>query len=170
MFYICFVITPDLQLYLLVGRYLSDHICHNLPNTNQNRERDMAKNQIQFQKGLSMAGFLSRYGSEDNCYQALFSFRWPNGFRCPKCGRPDHCVIGSRKVFQCNYCHTQSSLLAGTIFASTKLPLTVWFLAIYLIRLLSRICGYPLVWVGRQVHDKVLVLSHRTFENHRIVS
>ena len=35
--------------------------------------------------------------------------------------------------YQCNHCHHQSSLIAGTLFAGTKLPLTIWFLAIYLI-------------------------------------
>ena len=93
----------------------------------------MARNKVQFQKGLSLADFLSTYGDEENCYQSLFKFRWPSGFNCPKCGHSGHCKIGSRKVLQCYRCRTQTSLTAGTIFASTKLPLTVWFLAIYLI-------------------------------------
>ncbi|WP_084457158.1 transposase [Desulfogranum mediterraneum] len=93
----------------------------------------MAKNSIQFQKGLSLTNFLAQYGDEEKCYQALFTFRWPRGFVCPRCGHAGHCQIASRKVLQCNYCHTQTSLTAGTIFASTKLPLTVWFLAIYLV-------------------------------------
>jgi len=36
-------------------------------------------------------------------------------------------------ISQCNRCHHQQSLTCGTIFSSTKLPLTTWFLAIYLI-------------------------------------
>lgn len=36
-------------------------------------------------------------------------------------------------MFQCNACRHQTSLIAGTIFQGTKLPLTVWFLAIYLV-------------------------------------
>lgn len=43
------------------------------------------------------------------------------------------CYIASRKALQCNYCHTQTSLNAGTIFTAIRLPLTVWFLAIYFI-------------------------------------
>jgi len=39
-------------------------------------------------------------------------------------------ALKSRAVF---HCHHQHSLTSGTIFASTKLPLTTWFLAIYLI-------------------------------------
>ena len=87
----------------------------------------MAKNAIQFQKGLSLIDFLAQYGDESKCYQALFTFRWPRGFVCPRCGHMGLCQIASRKLLQCNYWHAQSSLTAGTIFASTKLPLTVWF-------------------------------------------
>lgn len=93
----------------------------------------MAKNKIQFQKGLSLTNFLAQYGNETQCYQALFRFRWPSGFECPQCRHTGHCRIASRKVLQCNSCHKQTSLTAGTIFAATKLPLTVWFLAIYFI-------------------------------------
>jgi hypothetical protein len=41
--------------------------------------------------------------------------------------------VGSHKTFQCQACRHQTSLIAGTFFQSTRLPLTVWFLAIYLI-------------------------------------
>ena len=36
-----------------------------------------------------------------------------------------------RAVYQCNRCKRQVGLTAGTVFHWTKLPLTVWFLAIY---------------------------------------
>ena len=39
----------------------------------------------------------------------------------------------ARRLYQCNRCHHQASLTARTIFDSTKLPLTTWFLAIYLL-------------------------------------
>ena len=45
----------------------------------------MAKNVVQFQKGLSEAAFQSQYGTEEQCRTALFSWRWPQGFVCPKC-------------------------------------------------------------------------------------
>ena len=95
----------------------------------------MPINRIQFQPGLSMAEFLSSYGTEDLCATALEKARWPAGFRCPKCDRPDHYVVvrGNHKLLQCHGCRHQTSLTAGTVFHSTKLPLTRWFLAIYLI-------------------------------------
>ncbi|TKB12419.1 transposase, partial [Desulforhopalus sp. IMCC35007] len=45
----------------------------------------MAKNKVQFQKGLSVGAFLSMYGTEKQCYEALFRIRWPEGYICPEC-------------------------------------------------------------------------------------
>ena len=95
----------------------------------------MAMNRIQFQQGLSMPEFLKDYGTEAQCEQALEAVRWPEGFRCPRCDGIAHYVVrdGVRKVFQCVACRHQTSLIAGTLFQGTKLPLTTWFLAVYLI-------------------------------------
>lgn len=95
----------------------------------------MAMNRIQFQPGLSMPDFVARYGTEAQCDAALVEARWPDGFRCPCCGGSAHCVVrtGSRRRFQCNACRHQTSLIAGTVFQGTKLRLTIWFLALYLI-------------------------------------
>ena len=61
----------------------------------------MAMNRIQFQAGLSMAAFFERYGTEPLCTAALERARWPDGFRCPRCGGAAHCILhgGARKVF-----------------------------------------------------------------------
>ena len=42
----------------------------------------MGINRVQFQKGLSMAEFMERYGTEEKCHAALVASRWPNGFVC----------------------------------------------------------------------------------------
>jgi transposase-like protein len=95
----------------------------------------MAMNRIQFQSGLSLPAFLAQFGSEAQCEAALEITRWPQGFRCPECEASDHYVLkgGARKTFQCKSCRLQTSLIAGTLFQSTHLKLTIWFLAIYLI-------------------------------------
>ena len=92
----------------------------------------MARNPVQFQKGISLNAFLSLYGTEDQCFDALYQWRWPNGFLCPHCGHDRCCQLNSRKLQQCNGCQRQTSITAGTNFDSTKLPLTVWLQAIYL--------------------------------------
>lgn len=93
----------------------------------------MPKNTIQFQKGISLHDFFQQYGTEDQCREVLYRLRWPLGFICPECGNATGCEIHSRKLYQCHRCHHQTSLTAGTIFHGTRLPLTKWFLAIYLL-------------------------------------
>jgi transposase-like protein len=91
----------------------------------------MARNKVQFQKGLSEAQFDDLYGTEDRCRDAVFAWRWPSGFVCPVCGGRDHSVVKTRALYQCTACRRQTSLIAGTIFAATKVPLRTWFRAMY---------------------------------------
>ena len=98
----------------------------------RNRFFHMNKNKIQFQKGLSLIEFHNLYGTEEQCYQELFKLRWPTGFTCPKCGYGKGGWLRTRGVYQCYHCAHQASVTSGTIFHATKLPLTVWFLCMYL--------------------------------------
>jgi transposase-like protein len=91
------------------------------------------KNKVQFQKGYSLIDFMNDYGTEEKCRNTLFQWRWPDGFLCSECGSNKYCTLKKRPVYQCNNCHHQTSITSGTIFAATKLDLTVWFLAIHLI-------------------------------------
>jgi hypothetical protein len=109
----------------------------------------MARNRIQFQKGLSETGFMALYGTEDLCRAALERWRWPQGFSCPKCGCGEHCIVGPRKLYQCNDCRRQTSLTSGTIFNSTKVPLTTWFRAMYLITQTKQ--GISSIELGRRL-------------------
>lgn len=91
----------------------------------------MARNRVQFQKGLSEAEFEGLYGTETLCREAVARWRWPDGFACLVCGGRRHSVIQTRGLYQCSSCRKQTSLIAGTIFASTKVPLRTWFRAMY---------------------------------------
>ena len=95
----------------------------------------MSMNRIQFQTGLSMPDFLSQFGTETQCEIEFEKARWFQGFVCPRCTCTEHSEfrVGTLKVFQCCACRHQTSLIAGTLFQSTKLSLTKWFLAIYFI-------------------------------------
>jgi ribosomal protein L37AE/L43A len=94
----------------------------------------MSINQVQFQRGLSMAEFMERYGTEEKCHAALVASRWPRGFRCPACRDERHStfVREGRSYWQCYRYRHQTTVTAGTIFDATKLPLTRWFVAMHL--------------------------------------
>jgi transposase-like protein len=93
----------------------------------------MPKSKVQFQRGYSVLELFKDYGTEKQCADALYKWRWPSGFRCPHCGSGRHSAVKARKLYQCTGCHHQASLISGTIFEQTKLPLTACFLAIHLI-------------------------------------
>lgn len=40
----------------------------------------MPKNKVQFQRGMGLREFMARYGTREQCEQALFVWRWPRGF------------------------------------------------------------------------------------------
>ncbi len=91
---------------------------------------------IQFQAGLSLPRFIELDGTEEKCEAALEQARWPDGFRCRRCECKGYGLIHGRrhKRYQCRSCrHHQATLTAGTILDATKLPLTTWFLAFYLV-------------------------------------
>jgi len=91
----------------------------------------MARNPIQFQKGISLSEFLSLYGTEAAMLRRPVPMALAQGFVCPNCGHDRHCQLTTHKLQQCYRCNRQTSITAGTIFDSTKLPLTVWFQGIY---------------------------------------
>ena len=95
----------------------------------------MSINHIQFQRGMSFAQFSARFGAEAQCEDALVAARWPSGWRCAQCNcsrfLSTHSNSG-RKLWECFVCGYQSSSLVGTVFEHTKLGLTSWFLAMYL--------------------------------------
>ena len=126
----------------------------------------MARNAIQFQKGLSVPEFQKLYGTETQCEDALAQMRWPHRFRCPRCEGASYGFVYGRRLrrYQCRQCGHQATVTAGTIMEATKLPLTIWFLVFYLIGQakttisslqLSRHLGvaYNTAWM---LHSKIL--------------
>jgi transposase-like protein len=132
----------------------------------------MSMNPIQFQRGMPLPEFLAQFGREAQCEAHLEHTRWPEGFRCPRCGHLEYTALvrGRQRLYQCRACRHQASLRAGTVFAASKLPLTLWFLAIYLMTQsknnvaaleLKRTLGvaYPTAWLIK--HKLMRVMSER---------
>ena len=81
----------------------------------------------------SLIDFQRRFPDEDACATWLFAARWPTGFRCPGCGAEKSWPHGGKRfTYECASCGKQTSVTAGTILHGSKLPLTVWFWASYL--------------------------------------
>ena len=71
-----------------------------------------------------------RFYSDEACRQYLIQMRWPDGFMCPRCrGRTAWPAQRGRLI--CGDCRYQATATAGTIFQDTRLPLRLWFRAIW---------------------------------------
>ncbi|MGH8612310.1 MAG: IS1595 family transposase [Gammaproteobacteria bacterium] len=80
---------------------------------------------------ISFFEWQKRFGSDEACTRFLVQERWPDGFICPRCGHEKAHLITTRGLYQCTSCRHQVSVIAGTLFHSTNLPLRKWFWAIY---------------------------------------
>lgn len=72
----------------------------------------------------------ARFSTEADCREYLRRLRWPDGFRCPRCGGAKNWPQ-SDGLLRCAVCDYQVSVTAGTIFQDSRLPLTLWFRAVW---------------------------------------
>src|SRR3954451_12902661 len=62
------------------------------------RVQPMPRNCVQHQKGLSDDAFERLYPDEEACRKAWFAWRWPEGFKCPRCAGSNYCEIRGRQL------------------------------------------------------------------------
>ncbi len=77
--------------------------------------------------------FDSWFADEAACREYLMRLRWPDGFRCPRCGQQEEPWVTARKYLHCRKCEGEVSVTAGTLFERTRKPLRDWFLAIWFV-------------------------------------
>jgi transposase-like protein len=77
--------------------------------------------------------FQERFATEEACRDYLFACRWPDGFRCPRCGCDRAGEETRRNLWVCTACGHQTSVTAGTVMHATRTPLRLWFWAAYLV-------------------------------------
>jgi transposase-like protein len=97
----------------------------------------------------SLAEFQGRFATEEDCRRYLVACRWPDGFRCPRCGEPDAYELAERELLQCQSCRRQTSVTAGTVLHRTHVPLRLWFAAAYLVT--THTPGFSAVQLQRQL-------------------
>src|SRR5437016_10907444 len=81
---------------------------------------------------MNLCQLIDQFGNDDACRQSLEHLRWPDGPACPACGSKAT-KIANRFQYDCDSCHYQFSVTAGTIFHDSHLSLWKWFLATYLL-------------------------------------
>ena len=78
----------------------------------------------------NLAEFETRFAGEQVCREYLCQLRWPEGFRCPRCGHAKAWAVRT-VLLECAGCGHQASATAGTIFQDTRKPLQSWFRAMW---------------------------------------
>jgi|GEM_PF-502872 len=83
-----------------------------------------------------------KYNTHIKCVEHLEDVRWAEHFECPHCGADNITERGTRRKFKnkkrvgrvyktpsyhCNTCNKDFTVLTGTIFEASKLPLQKWF-------------------------------------------
>lgn len=83
----------------------------------------------------SILEFQKEFDTDEKCRVFLEQQRWGNDAACPFCGSLNVTRLKNGKRFQCNEkeCRNKFSVTVGTILQSTKIPLTKWFLAMYIL-------------------------------------
>ena len=76
--------------------------------------------------------FQSDFATEEACQEYLAACRWSDGFVCARCGHRRAYELLNQRRQQCAGRRHQVSLTAGTVLHGTKIPLTHWFWAAYL--------------------------------------
>ena len=97
----------------------------------------------------SLHEFQRRFDTEAACQPYLAASRGPDGFVCVRCGGRDPDVLVDRRRWPCASGRHQVSLTSGTVLHNTKLPLTQWFWAAYLMTTATR--GISALGLQRQL-------------------
>ena len=77
--------------------------------------------------------FYTHFPNSEACKKYLEQARWNGVPTCTKCGNSSgNYFLKTRNVHKCSKCRKQFTILQGTIFQCTKVPLEDWFYAIFL--------------------------------------
>lgn len=81
----------------------------------------------------SILAFQAQFNTDEKCRKYLELQRWGNTPACPHCGSVNVCRFATGKLFKCRECRKKFSVTVGTVFESSKIPLTKFFLAMYIL-------------------------------------
>lgn len=127
---------------------------------------------------LNLSTIAKQFSDETAAWEYLEQLRWPNGPVCPHCGSIDHAYylapkdgqratrtgkVTYRRLWKCADCRKPFSVLVGTIFAQSHIPVSKWLLGFHLM------CASKNGVAALEL-SRTLGLNYRTawFMEHRI--
>jgi len=83
---------------------------------------------------ITLREFFQMFPNDEACLQYIFTVRYGQGYRCPKCRRRAHWYrLRAERAVSCQWCGHHLHPTARTPFADSRTPLQFWFYAIYLL-------------------------------------
>src|SRR5687767_4840001 len=79
----------------------------------------------------SQLAFDALLPDEAACEALLIRTRWPDGFRCPRCGSADATRLATRALWQSRSCRKQTSVRSNTVLHRSSTPLRKWLYAMW---------------------------------------
>lgn len=80
----------------------------------------------------TMQEFMDQFPTDAACRAYIAKLRWSEQPVCPHCGGQELWTV-RRGVFQCKKCRRDISITAGTVFGDSRIPLRLWFQALWLV-------------------------------------
>ena len=86
-------------------------------------------------KGMTLVEAVRVFSNEATATQWFINTRWPNGVRCAHCesDRITERPNGKPQPYHCGSCRRYFSVKTHTVMQSSKLPLSTWALAFYIV-------------------------------------
>jgi transposase-like protein len=96
---------------------------------------------------LNLSTLAKHFSDEGAAWELVEKMRWPDGPICPHCGETDRAyflkprngsrttstgAVSYRRLWKCAACRKKFSVLVGTIFERSQVPLSKWLLALYM--------------------------------------
>lgn len=96
-------------------------------------------------------------------YDFFYQMKWPDGFRCPRCGHHRAYTIHTRSLplYQCHLCRHQTTLIAGTVMERSRIPLDRWAAAIRLMSAPSGVNGVQLARLAGLTYKTALAIQRK---------
>lgn len=84
---------------------------------------------------MNIQEFRKQFPDEETCHRYLEQMIWPSGRFCPHCGGVKSWSVSATGrrfgLYECAVCGKQFTVTTKTPLHSTKLPLKIWFMAMY---------------------------------------
>src|SRR5260370_33811470 len=109
------------------------------------------------QPNITLSQLMKQFSDETACKTRLRDRRWPDGVKCPRCGKSERIYVLKARPFHWVCCNKgcgerrgyRFSVITKTIFENTNYPLSIWFQVIYLMTQSKK--GISALQIHRQI-------------------